>query len=179
MNTEYIYVLELNGGHYYIGKTKDIARRFNEHKSQKGCSWTKQHCDYKIIEIYENNSLFDEDKYTLEYMNMMGIENVRGGSYSNPILSVEQRNNITRALRNANNLCMTCGGSDHYADMCGSHYPKFDPQNDKKEDPSVMYVSPTGTAYSYIYEDSCKRCGRNNHTITKCFAKSDINGNIL
>jgi len=132
---EYIYILELNGGNYYVGKTKDIVKRFNDHKSQKGSAWTKQHaCQTdqthqgccKIIEIYECTSLFDEDKYTLEYMNAMGIDNVRGGSYANCVLTTEQRNNITRALRNANNLCMSCGESDHFSDMCSTSVFKLD-----------------------------------------------------
>lgn len=117
MFTSCIYVLELEGGYYYVGKTNNIVQRFNSHKTV-GCAWTRLHGEPKIVELYECTSIFDEDKYTLEYMNMRGVDYVRGGSYSNIVLSQEQRNNITRALRNANNLCMTCGQSDHFADTC-------------------------------------------------------------
>jgi hypothetical protein len=230
---EYIYILELNGGNnvscfaenmpnslhvYYVGKTKDIAKRFNDHKSQKGSAWTKQHGYHnncKIIEIYECTSLFDEDKYTLEYMNKVGVDNVRGGSYSNCILTTEQFNNITRALRNANNLCMTCGESDHFADMCSTHKNdtlKFEVvnnnvpyvNNNELKFPHVRYLSPTGIVHNNIengmendilcdtnnathnvgitsgdFLSSCGRCGRSNHTTTKCYAKTDIHGKML
>jgi hypothetical protein len=215
---EYIYILELNGGNYYVGKTKDIAKRFNDHKSQKGSAWTRQHGGPKIIEIYECTSLFDEDKYTLEYMNAVGVDNVRGGSYSNCVLTIEQLNNITRALRNANNLCMTCGESGHFADICGTHKNDMFTtkscntiHNNSYTDnistnygiseelrfPHVRYLSPTGIVHDDTekiengidnihisnigvdYSSSCGRCGRNNHVITKCFAKTDIHGKLL
>lgn len=186
MHTEYIYVLELNDNHYYVGKTRDIARRFNEHKMQKGCAWTKLHGGCKIIEIYENHSLFDEDKYTLECMNNFGVDNTRGGSYSNPILSVEQRNNITRALRNANNLCMKCGDPNHYSDVCSQNSDSECARksaNDNEDTvlnvPHIKYLSPLGVVHDKLYENKCERCGRNSHKTTKCFAKSDIHGKIL
>ncbi len=210
---EYIYVLELNNDKYYVGKTKDIAKRFNDHKSQKGSAWTKLHSlqGCKIIEIYECTSLFDEDKYTLEYMNKIGVDNVRGGSYSNCILTIEQLNNITRALRNANNLCMTCGESDHYSDMCSMHkndtfrsdsnnvnYDMDEELNSMKpissahindheslRFPHVRYLSPTGVVHDNteggheFVVNSCGRCGRNSHTTTKCYAKTDVYGKVL
>lgn len=38
-----LYVLQLENGKYYVGKTNDITRRYNEHKEGKGCEWTKIH----------------------------------------------------------------------------------------------------------------------------------------
>jgi len=37
----YIYTLALKDGYYYVGKTIDPDRRFNEHFSDKGAVWTK------------------------------------------------------------------------------------------------------------------------------------------
>jgi predicted GIY-YIG superfamily endonuclease len=31
---DYIYILELSNGNYYIGKTKNVAKRFIEHKEE-------------------------------------------------------------------------------------------------------------------------------------------------
>lgn len=39
----YIYTLALKDGYYYVGKTIDPDRRFNEHFSDKGAVWTKLH----------------------------------------------------------------------------------------------------------------------------------------
>ena len=36
----YIYTLALKDGYYYVGKTIDPDRRFNEHFSDKGAVWT-------------------------------------------------------------------------------------------------------------------------------------------
>lgn len=181
---EYIYVLELHEGHFYVGKTRDIVRRFKEHKSQKGSAWTKQHGGCKIIEIYESTSIFDEDKYTLEYMNMMGVNNVRGGSYSNCVLSTDQQHNITRALRNANNLCTTCGESDHFSDMCSLSAFKADKKReevDNTNNPDIKYVSSSGVVHNNVERtgDFCDRCKRNNHNSHKCWAKTDLYGNVL
>lgn len=45
-----IYVLALENGFFYVGKTYNLARRLEEHKEMKGSLWTKKH---KFIELYE------------------------------------------------------------------------------------------------------------------------------
>jgi predicted GIY-YIG superfamily endonuclease len=47
---EYIYVLELRGGKYYVGKTSDVDHRFQQHKNGTGSVWTRLHPPVKIIE---------------------------------------------------------------------------------------------------------------------------------
>lgn len=39
----YIYTLALEDGFYYVGKTIDPDRRFNEHFNDNGAVWTKLH----------------------------------------------------------------------------------------------------------------------------------------
>ena len=46
----YIYTLALKDGYYYVGKTIDPDRRFNEHFSDKGAVWTKLHPPVSVIE---------------------------------------------------------------------------------------------------------------------------------
>ena len=41
---------------------------------------------------------YDEDKYTLKYMNKYGINNVRGGSFCELYLSEENQKNIKKIL---------------------------------------------------------------------------------
>lgn len=81
----WLYVLELEGGHYYVGQSSIPDIRLKEHKDGKGSAWTQLHPvirellrqptgtnDWKIAEAYEN-------KWTLELMELRGWENVRGG----------------------------------------------------------------------------------------------------
>ena len=81
MSTTNIYILKLKNNKYYIGKTNDVNKRFQQHVSGTGSSWTSTHEPIKILKVIENASQFDEDKYVKEYMNKYGIDNVRGGAY--------------------------------------------------------------------------------------------------
>jgi predicted GIY-YIG superfamily endonuclease len=38
---DHIYILKLREGKYYIGKTKNVEKRFNEHIAGNGSGWTK------------------------------------------------------------------------------------------------------------------------------------------
>lgn len=124
-----IYILKLENDKYYIGKTHDIIKRLHFHKNNLGSEWTKKYKYKSVIKTINSNSPFDEDKYVKIYMDKYGIDNVRGGSYNQIILSSEQKNNLIKELQTINNACY--------------------------------------------------RCGRNNHFIKNCYAKTDINGNKL
>ena len=82
----YIYILELEQGKYYVGKTNDPEIRINKHFDSEGSAWTKKYKPIKEIQRISNCDDYDEDKYTLKYMNMYGIENVRGGSFVTLVL---------------------------------------------------------------------------------------------
>jgi predicted GIY-YIG superfamily endonuclease len=92
-----IYILELQENKWYIGKTyKKVKERFQEHLDGKGSSWTSK---YKPIKIHhtidtcghvKGAEYWQENALTLEYMEEYGIENVRGGSYTNVVLYPEQ-----------------------------------------------------------------------------------------
>jgi len=76
-----IYILKLQGCKYYIGKSENPMKRYHEHLSGKGATWTKKYKPISIEKIIEKVSHFDEDTYTIVYMAKYGIENVRGGTY--------------------------------------------------------------------------------------------------
>jgi hypothetical protein len=162
----YVYILELNGGNYYIGKTANIASRFNDHKCGKGSAWTRIHGGCKMIEIHPCESLFDEDKHTLDFMDMFGLDKVRGGSFSNVVLTEEQKNVITKSMRNANGSCEGCGEYGHFINNCTTSLEKS------------KHINKT-TEVSEGNEDTCKRCFRSNHTVENCYAKTTINGKII
>ena len=61
---------------------------------------------------------YDEDKYVKKYMNLYGIDNVRGGSYSNNTLTKYEKIFIKKELDTANDKCYMCGSSNHFAKNC-------------------------------------------------------------
>eukprot|EP00339_Tiarina_fusa_P004669 CAMPEP_0117056920 /NCGR_PEP_ID=MMETSP0472-20121206/39501_1 /TAXON_ID=693140 ORGANISM="Tiarina fusus, Strain LIS" /NCGR_SAMPLE_ID=MMETSP0472 /ASSEMBLY_ACC=CAM_ASM_000603 /LENGTH=324 /DNA_ID=CAMNT_0004773573 /DNA_START=38 /DNA_END=1012 /DNA_ORIENTATION=- len=117
---ESIYVLELQDGKYYVGKTqKNVQERFEEHRTGKGSAWTKYcHKPMRLVEQYVRTGDYDEDNTTKQYMEMKGIDNVRGGSYSNVHLSSAQKELLTREFRGAADACNQCGEPDHFAREC-------------------------------------------------------------
>ena len=123
MSKTNIYVLKLESVKYYIGKSNDIHKRFQQHLNGIGSSWTKKYKPLKIEQIINNTSPFDEDKITKELMNKYGIDNVRGGSYCNIELSDFQTQTLKTEIWCAKDLCSKCGHKGHFIKDC---YAKTD-----------------------------------------------------
>ena len=113
-----IYILELNENKYYIGKSDNSDIRIKDYCLSNGSSWTKKYKPLNLIEKYETNDKFDEDKYVKKYMMKYGIDNVRGGSYSQMILSDETIEFLNKELYLASDKCFTCGFSTHFTKEC-------------------------------------------------------------
>jgi predicted GIY-YIG superfamily endonuclease len=118
----FVYVLELEHNKWYVGKTFDLMARFDSHRqiegTSKGATWTAFHKPLKAVRVIETTSLFDEDKYTKQYMALYGIDNVRGGSYVTTTLSPQQVELLCRELRGAQDCCLRCGSPNHYVIKC-------------------------------------------------------------
>ena len=116
-----IYVLQLENGKYYVGKTsKNICERYQEHLKGEGSAWTRKYRPVCVLEEFNNITDFDEDKITKMYMSEYGIENVRGGAYCR----MEMPNSLTKMLYreiwHAQNRCLECGSRAHYVSKCRS-----------------------------------------------------------
>ena len=116
----YIYVLQLQNDKYYVGKTINPHSRIEAHFTNNGSEWTKLHKPIKLLELIPNCDDYDEDKYTYKYMDKFGIDNVRGGSYSTPVLDDCTINQLVKISNSVNNRCYTCGKYGHYANDCDS-----------------------------------------------------------
>jgi len=112
-----LYFLKLIEEKYYVGYSKIPEERILNHFTENGSEWTKKYTPIVVLEI-RRGGLFDEQKYTLLYMQKYGIENVRGGSFSNINLSKEQIYEINRQINHLMNNCYICGDSNHYAIDC-------------------------------------------------------------
>ena len=93
----YIYILLLQLGKYYIGETDIHYFKLNDTTVYNN-DWTFKYKPIKIIDIISNVNNTDVDKYALHYMNMHGIDNVRGGQYYYFNLSNEQTIKIQSSI---------------------------------------------------------------------------------
>ena len=116
-----IYILGLVKNKYYVGKThKDVSFRIYQHIKGNGSQWTKLYKPIKLVGTFETKDKFDEDKYTKKYMDLYGIENVRGGSYCQIKLGEHQLKILDMELKTANDLCFKCGKFGHFSSQCYS-----------------------------------------------------------
>lgn len=157
----WIYILELKDGKYYVGKSNNPDARILDHFKGSGSIWTKKYEPIKIIEKIPDCDDYDEDKYTKIYMDIYGIDNVRGGSYITLILDESIIKELKRSSTATNNRCLGCDKKGHFIKNC--------------PDKNLKQISTVTNKFNV----KCKRCGHNNHKKKHCFAKKDINGNII
>lgn len=117
-----LYILQLKHGHYYVGTTtKNLEDRINEHRNGKGAWYTQA---YPVKEcIYNSPTMtnFDEDNMTEALMFALGssgVQKVRGGSYSQLVLSNAQLETLQRKFDHLRNACLSCGERGHYISEC-------------------------------------------------------------
>lgn len=53
----YTYILECANGQYYVGSTKDLERRLQEHQGGIGAKFTKAHLPVKLVYYEEYQSV--------------------------------------------------------------------------------------------------------------------------
>jgi predicted GIY-YIG superfamily endonuclease/uncharacterized Zn ribbon protein len=111
MPSFYIYVLQLEEGKYYVGKTiRSVHQRFKEHKAGNGAAWTSRYVPIRRIHAFQTDDDDAENKEVRRQMEQFGIDNVRGGSYSQVELSAKQMERVKRDIRHdANKQCLHCG----------------------------------------------------------------------
>lgn len=84
----YLYVLELVGGNYYVGLSKGVNGRYQDHLDGKGAEWTKQYAPLRIVHSFNTGTHLQqeaeviEDESTIAVMVTHGVERVRGGHFS-------------------------------------------------------------------------------------------------
>ena len=68
-----IYILKLVNNKWYVGKSKNVKKRFKTHRKGYGAQWTKLYKPIKIKKVINTNCNYDEDKQTKKMMAKYGI----------------------------------------------------------------------------------------------------------
>ena len=125
-----IYILELEDGKFYVGKTNHTVQRFNQHNDGKGSKWTKKYPMVDLYDFHRDMKDADENRITMQMIRKFGAANVRGGSWTkvnmtrSEIRSLDakaKKGRYQRAMPKRR-LCNRCGRSSHTDRSCYARY---------------------------------------------------------
>ena len=127
-----IYVLECEGGNFYVGKTNNGEQRLRQHISGEGAKWTQKYKPKRIINYYRNKKDADEKKITERMMKKHGPRKVRGGPYvrtkmsNSELRDLEKKvgfksspaKKLPRKKTSRTYRCGKCGREGHNRNQC-------------------------------------------------------------
>lgn len=184
-----IYVLRLQQGKFYVGTTnKTIHERFEEHQSGKSAAaWTRIYPPINVLYVITTTHRGFENIETLKCMEMYGVDNVRGGSYSKIMLTFAEIKSIQQQLLHNSGRCYRCGGEGHFANRCdgssryiASHanrYTLSDLHKEPRFARRARELVRRHTGRNFI--SGCAGCCRNTHRSDECHLKRSVYGCMI
>ncbi len=112
-----VYTLLLQQGKYYVGTTMNMARRYNQHLKGVATKWTEIYKPIQLLEKIPGNEFIELIK-TKELMTQHGIDNVRGGPFTQVELSAEDKRFLTKEILSSKGACFQCGLPGHLIRQC-------------------------------------------------------------
>jgi len=187
-----LYFLALQSGKYYVGKSDNPAQRYKQHRDGNGAAWTKIHLPVKFLETRAVTSEHDETNLTKDLMKKYGIDNVRGGAYTQVFLDDATKAVLEREVLGNADKCYKCGSDGHFANKCngvvevdvwgcehcGNEFTSMTRaiahERRCTENPENFIELPKKKKTG-----ACYRCGRTSHYSPDCYAKTHVDGNDL
>ena len=173
-----VYVLKCEDDKYYVGKTYNLSKRYDAHLSGYGAFWTRLYKPIEIVEKIYTSDKYDEDKYVWKYMEKYGIENVRGGSYTEILMPESSIKCAERHIKSACDICYSCGQKGHMISNCPSQSSSRKRKNDDIEEKCYKKHKKNETSGSNLVA-KCTRCKRYGHYYLQCYARTMRNGTYI
>jgi len=124
-----VYVIKLNNGKYYVGKSNYIRSRIKQHKSDDCAKFVKMNGGLKkriaTLTTYDANFSNWEKNETIARMIKHGFNNVRGWEYTDcKDLTKFDYYAIRKEILGLTDRCRKCGRQGHLASDCNEKEPK-------------------------------------------------------
>lgn len=191
-----VYVLELQRGFFYVGKSFDTQRRIQQHVYGKDTSyWCKKYGP--LIQVHAPITPYTKDMDTWERDELLarmmkhGFHCVRGWQILDPTeaLSPGSYHTIRNLIMGNQDLCRTCGHFGHFALECETSeeykapwLKKLDACLVSQQQQQQLFNVPTreNLRADFSFKHShCFRCGRYGHWVKDCFARTHKDGSSL
>jgi hypothetical protein len=172
-----LYILELQGSRFFIGRSTNVEASIQEHEEGKGSTWVKKYLPIVDYTIHEYNDSYDVDKCVMLYAVLWGWNQVRGGSYEEElteeqIKGIEKEREISVKMGRIRDRCNRCGSYDHYTEECyfgiDVRLKRREPVEDLESEECLPSEAHLSQEDKYKYTITCTRCGRQSHIVSKC-----------